>query len=308
MNKKTIIVTGGAGYVGYHVAKLLSERHNVITIDKMPLHKRIPNVKHLTYDLLESSESIGRVFGRADICIHLAAEVGGVAFANKYPATILRNNSRIDLNVFELSHKANLDRLVYISSSLVYEKCSKFPLKEVFTNSIPTPSLSYGFEKQYGEQLCEVFKQEYGLSYSVCRLFNVYGKNASGSTDPNGHVIPDLIRKVKESDSTVELIGSKGILRNFSHVDDIAKGIIVVTESEKAENEIFNIADGHEYSLEEIVKILWKLLKKKGSVRFKYLPPHKIDVVKNTASVVKVKKTLGWVARIPIEQGLLEML
>lgn len=307
MNKRTIIITGGAGYIGAHLATALSDKYNVITIDKKSLKKRIPYTIHIQQDLL-SPLGLEKVFRKADFCIHLAAEVGGVAFANTYPAVILSNNSRIDLNVTNLCYKSKVKRYVYISSSLVYEKCETFPLKEEYAEKMTPPLLSYGFEKLYGERLCDAYNRQYGLPFSVCRLFNIYGKNILGNSDPNGHVIPDLIRKVKSSKGTVDLLGKKGIRRNFSHVDDVVKGIIAVLENKKGENEIFNIASNYEYTLEQVTELLWKLLKKNGKVTFKYLPSYKQDVKRNYASVTKAKKLLGWSPNVSIEEGLSRML
>lgn len=307
MNKKTVIVTGGSGYVGAQVSLLLSKKYEVIVIDKKIPGKLLNGLTFVKRDLL-GSQGLQNIFDNSDYCIHLAAEVGGVAFANKYPFLILRNNARIDMNVIELARKAKLKRLVYISSSLVYEKSRVFPLKESDTENMPPPALSYGFEKLLGENLCKAYRQEHALFYSICRIFNVYGRNALGSIDPNGHVIPDLIKKVKKSNGEVELIGKKGIARNFSHVNDVAQGIVATLENPKAQDQTFNIADKKEYTLEEIVKILWQLYRKRGTPKFVYLPSYKKDVSRNFADVSRAKKVLGWSAKIKMEEGLMDMI
>lgn len=306
MNKKSIIVTGGSGYIGMQVVLRLSKKYNVIVVDKKSPPLLIAGVRFVKHNLLNPSGLLG-LFKKSDFCIHLAAEVGGVAFANQYPFKILTNNALIDVNAISLSQKAKIKRFIYISSSLVYEKCYKFPLKEEYVDGLATPSLSYGFEKLFGENLCKAYQQEHGLEFSICRLFNVYGKNFAGNIDPNGHVIPDLIKKVSKSRGEVEILGKKGISRNFSHVDDVAKGIIATLESKKAANETFNIADKREYTLEQIVKMLWKIFQKKGRVEFKYLPSYKKDVVRNYASLAKTKKVIGWEAVKGIYEGISEM-
>ncbi len=307
MNKKTIIVTGGSGYLGLQVVSHLSKKYNVIIIDKKNPSHSLAGVRFVKHDLLNPSGLL-EIFKKGELCIHLAAEVGGVAFANQYPAKILTNNSLIDINTISLSQKAKLKKFIYISSSLVYEKCQKFPLKEEYVDDIPMPSLSYGFEKLLGENLCKAYQQEYGLNFSVCRIFNVYGKNIEGNQDPNGHVIPDLIKKVSNSNGMVEIIGKQGIARNFSHVDDVAKGIVATLECKNAVNDIFNIADKKEYTLEQIVEILWKIFQKKEPLNFKYIPSFKKDVSRNYASLSKTHKLLGWEAVKKMEEGLGEMI
>jgi nucleoside-diphosphate-sugar epimerase len=303
---KRVIVTGGSGYVGRQVVSILSDKkYDVLVLDKKPL-KTSSNVSYKKIDLL-SSKKLDEIFQKADFVIHLAAEVGGVSFANNFPATIISNNALIDLNCIRAASKAKVKKYVYISSSLVYEQSLKFPLVEKDTKNIPPPTLSYGLEKLFGESLCEAFFQEHALSYSVCRLFNVYGINSAGNRDPNGHVIPDLIKKVKDSTGEVEVWGKKGIRRNFTHVSDIAQGIVSTLESGDV-NEVFNIADKNEYSIEDIVLILWKVLKKEGAPKLRYVKKNKKDVLRNFASVVKAKRLLNWQAKKTMAEGLYEMI
>lgn len=307
MKQKTIIITGGSGYVGEElIFQLLKKGYKVANIDKKKptVNNKATFYKH---NLLNPT-GLAKLLKNGDICIHLAAEVGGVSFANKYPAKIISNNSLIDINIINAAKNAGIKKIIYISTSIVYEKSNNFPLKENQTDSLPSPDLSYGFEKLFGENLCKAAEREYGLKFSICRLFNVYGIGSNGIGDPNGHVIPDLITKVKKSKEKIELWGGKGITRSFTHVSDIASGIIAVMESKKAENQIFNIGNSKEYSLEEIIKILWKLMKKKGVVKFKYKPTKFQDVKRSFADTGKAKKLLNWDAKIKMEEGLKGML
>lgn len=308
MKQKIVIVTGGSGFVGQEVIyQLLEKNYFVINIDKKELKLNSKNYKYFKFDLAQEN-NLSKVFKNADYCIHLAAEVGGVEFANKFPALILRNNSAIDSNVIKATVNSKIKRFVYISSSLVYEKSKKFPLSENLTYEIAPPDLSYGIEKLFGEKLCKAYYEEYGLSFSVCRLFNVYGKTHLGNTDPHGHVIPDLIKKVRKSKGEVELWGSKSTSRNFTNVLDIADGIIAVLESEKAKNEIFNIASPKELTIEEVVKALWKIMGKKEEPLFRYKPTGNKDVKRNFADISKSKKLLKWEARVDISEGLRKLI
>jgi nucleoside-diphosphate-sugar epimerase len=307
MKHNKIIVTGGSGYIGTEIInQLVKKKYTVTNIDKKKPKTLNPKVIFYRQNLLSKS-GLNKIFKDADVCIHLAAEVGGVAFANKYPAKILKNNTLIDLNTIDTASRAGIKKFIYISSSLVYEKCNKFPLKEEYVEKLPPPELSYGFEKLFGESLCNSYSQQYGMKYAICRLFNAYGCNSEGETDPNGHVIPDLIRKVKNSSGELELLGKKGITRSFTHVNDIANGIISVVENEMNTNETFNIASPIEYTLEQIVQLLWGICRKKEELRLVYLPSFSKDVYRNYASVEKAAKMLGWKATKKMKQGLSEM-
>lgn len=308
MKQKRVIVTGGSGFVGQEVVyQLINKNYQVINLDKNNLDFSSNNYKFIKIDLINAS-NLAKIFEQADFCIHLAAEVGGVEYANKFPALILNNNSTIDLKVIRAASESKIRRFIYISSSLVYEKSNIFPLKEELTAQIPIANLSYGLEKLYGENLCKAYFEEYGMNFSICRLFNVYGKTHLGNSDPHGHVIPDLIKKVKKSRGEVELWGTKNTSRNFTNVVDIASGIIAVMESENALNQVFNIANPKENTIEEIVLTLWKILDKKDKLKFRYLPNKNKDVKRNFADTSKIKKILKWESKIKIEEGLKQLI
>lgn len=308
MKDKIIVVTGGSGYIGTDVVlNLIKKGYRVINIDKkIPSYKTKNSIfiKHNLLKPLKKNKDLNQVA----VCIHLAAEVGGVDFANKHPAMIMNNNSQIDLNVIDFCVRFSIKKIIYISSSLVYEKCKKFPLAENETNNLPPPSLSYGFAKLMGEKLCIYCSKEYGIEYSICRVFNAYGINQLLQNDPNSHVIPDLIKKVKSGQYPIELFGSKDIKRNFTHVKDISAGIIAVMENTRSRNEIFNIADSKEYSLYEILSILWKIETKKRILKIKTVPSFKLDVKRNLPDVKKSKELLNWQAEIDMKDGLCEIM
>lgn len=308
MRNKTIVVTGGSGYIGTEVVlQLIGKGYKVINIDKKnPLYKN-KNFKFYKYNLLKPLKII-KGFNNPIACIHLAAEVGGVEFANKFPATILRNNSIIDINTLDFCFRLSIKKFIYISSSLVYQKSKKFPLRENDTETIAPPSLSYGIGKLFGERLCSSFAAEKGNNFSICRLFNAYGLNSLLQSDPNGHVIPDLINKIKSGQYPVEVRGGGKIKRNFTHVRDLASGIIAVLENERSKNQIFNIASSQEYSLQNVVSIIWKISKKDKVLKIKKTKSFKIDVERNFANAEKAKKLLGWKTLIKIEDGLKEIM
>lgn len=307
MKRETIVVTGGSGYIGSEVVtQLIKLQYDVINIDLAPSrvqNKRVYYIKHnLTAEI-----PLKKIPVKPNYVIHLAAKVGGIAFANLYPATILHDNLLIDLHAITLAKKLGVKRFLYASSSLVYEKNKSLPYKES-KRDLPVPSLSYGIAKLIGEKNCEVFQKEYGLHFTICRLFNVYGVNSLLQTDPHSHVIPDLIKKVLSGEYPLSIYGDGSQTRHFTHIKDIAHGIVSVLFHEKAENEIFNIAGASHVNIKEIVRMIWKSTGNSKKIIFRHKKQYADDIEKSIADISKIKKFTGWNPNVAFEDGLVEMI
>ena len=250
--KMKVLVTGGVGFIGSEVVKQLLEKgYDVKVADN--LSKSESSVKEgyefVKVDLTEKDKTID-AFKDVDVCINMAAKIGGIGYFHKYPATILSENNKIYSNTFDAAVKNNIKRMIYISSSMVFESTDKFPSKEEHVEKIPPPKTSYGFSKLSGEWYCRAYKEEYGLNYSICRPFNAYGINEFPREEIGyAHVIPDLIKKILSGQYPLELLGDGQQTRCFTHVKDIANGIITVMESKRAVNEAFNVSSPREVKM-----------------------------------------------------------
>jgi len=247
-------------------------------------------------------------FKGMDICINLAAKIGGIGYFHKYPATILSENNKIYSATFEASVANKLKRMVYVSSSMVFESAKSFPSKEEDIFKIPPPLSSYGFSKLVGEQYCHSFWDEYKLSFSICRPFNAYGINEFPGDDVGyAHVIPDLLKKIFEGQYPLELLGDGTQVRCFTHISDLASGIIAVAESKNAVNEDFNIANPTPVTMLDLAKKLWKITDQKKPFKVKYVKGFKYDIKKRIPDTSKIEKIIGWKAKVPFETGLEEV-
>lgn len=307
---KNIIVTGGCGFIGSEVVKkLLQKGYEVRVADN--LSKSESSVKKgyefIRCDLTDK-KSTNEVFKGMDICINLAAKIGGIGYFHKYPATILSENNKIYSSTFEAAVSRKIKRMVYISSSMVFESATKFPSKEEDVKRIPPPVSSYGFSKLIGEQYCQAFWDEYKLPFSICRPFNAYGINEfPGEEVGYAHVIPDLIKKILLGQYPLELLGDGSQIRCFTHVSDLADGIIAVMESEKAVNEDFNIADPNPISMLDLAKILWEILGVKKPFKIRNMPGFKFDIKKRIPDTTKIEKMLKWKTKVDFKDGLKEV-
>ncbi|KKQ76037.1 MAG: NAD-dependent epimerase/dehydratase [Candidatus Daviesbacteria bacterium GW2011_GWF2_38_6] len=290
--KTKVLVTGGAGFIGSEVVKQLLEKGYQVRVAEVPA-----NCEFLRVDLTNKDAAV-RAMDEVDYCIHLAAKIGGIGYFHKYPATILSENNKMYSSVFEAAVAKKIKRIIYLSSSMVFESTDSFPSKEKDIGKIPPPVSSYGFSKLVGEWYCRSFFDEHGLKYTIIRPFNAYGINeAPGEEVGYAHVIPDLIKKILAGQYPLALLGDGKQTRCFTHVSDIAQGIILAMESSKAENEDFNIGSEKEMTMLQLAKLLWEKCQMKKAFKVKYVPGFKYDIRKRVPSSKKAKKVLGWIEK-----------
>lgn len=297
MKKSKILITGGAGFIGTEVVKQLIDKGYKVRVadDLSKLEAKVPKgCEFIRVDLTDKKAAL-RVMEGMDFCIHLAAKIGGIGYFHKYPATILSENNKMYSAVFEAAVEKKIKRIIYLSSSMVFESTSKFPSQESDLLKIPPPVSAYGFSKLVGEWYCKAFYDEYGLNYTIIRPFNAYGINeAPGEEAGYAHVIPDLIKKIIAGQYPLELLGDGKQTRCFTHVSDIARGIIMAMESSKANNEDFNIGYEKEIKMLDLSKIIWKKCGETRPFKVKFIKGFKYDIKRRVPSSKKVRKMLGW--------------
>jgi nucleoside-diphosphate-sugar epimerase len=303
-----VLVTGGAGTIGSAVVRrlLADPAYEVRVSDQRaaPQWMREGCEVH-TGDLRVAREAAAATDGCSHV-IHLAAIVGGIANFHRLPYTLTEVNNALYNAVIRAALDQPVERFVYVSSSMVFERADVFPTPEEYLPDCPVPISAYGFSKLTGEVYCRAAHDEHGLPYTICRPFNAYGPGEAPDPEPGiAHAVPDLINKVLSGQRPLEIFGSGEQTRTLTHVDDIADGIVAAMGSPAGLNEDFNISASRELTVAEIARIVWEACgENPAEFALAHVPSFAVDVQRRWPSVEKARRLLGWEAQISVEDGI----
>jgi nucleoside-diphosphate-sugar epimerase len=258
-----------------------------------------------TGDLRDPGEATASISGCTHV-IHLAAIVGGIANFHRLPYTLTRVNNALTGALVSGALEEDVDRFVYVSSSMVFERAEVFPTPEDYLPDCPAPRSAYGFSKLSGEVYCRAAHEQHGLRYTICRPFNAYGPGELPGDEPGiAHLVPDLIAKVLHGERPLPIFGSGEQTRTLTHVDDIADGIVTAMSSQAGLHEDFNISASEELTVLDIARAVWASCGEPADeFAVEHRPSFPIDVQRRWPSVRKARELLGWKARVELADGL----
>ncbi len=292
----TAVVTGGAGFVGSALIRLLLERgYTVRVYDDLSSGGR-DNLPAADVELVlgdvRDLERLQGVCRGCDVVFHLAAGAGVVQSISD-PLENFDQNARGTLTALWAAHRAGVPRLVFSSSNAPLG-ANAYPADE----SKPTAPLSpYGASKAAGEAYCSAFHGAYGMDAVSVRFSNAFGPRSAHK----GNVIPVFIRRILSGEELV-IYGDGSQTRDFVFVTDLADGLVRAAEAEGAGGEVFQLASGVETSLNQLVELLGSVSGRQFEVR--QAPPRAGEIQRNYSLIGKAHERLGYQPQVQLEEGL----
>ena len=302
------LVTGGAGMIGQAIVRqlLCDPDFEVRVCDQRDAPDWIREGAEVHVGDLRDAEHARAALDGVTHVIHCAAIVGGIANFHRLPYTLTEVNNALYNSVIGAALREEVERFLYISSSMVFERATLFPTPEDHLPDCLPPRSAYGFSKLTGEVYCRAAHEQLGLGYTICRPFNAYGPGEVATDEPGiAHAVPDLIRKVLAGQRPLQIFGSGEQTRTLTHVDDIASGVIAALRSPAGLNEDFNISASGELTVEQIARTVWEACgEDPQAFALEHLPPFPVDVQRRWPSVEKARRLLGWEAQIELPEGI----
>lgn len=301
LSGKRILVTGGAGFIGFHLCKKLIDLGLDVTIydnlssGKMENVKDVPKAHFVKGDILDLKKLCN--MEKADVIIHLAAQVV-VPYSMENPTEDFETNARGTLNILEKARKDD-SRLVFASSAAVYGNPTQLPTPESYGFH---PFSCYGLSKVVGEEYCQIYASQYGLDITIFRFANVYGSRCHG-------VINDFLDKLEKNPKKLEIIGTGQQSRDFVNVADVVNAIVLGASKENSIGQTYNLGFGETTKIIDLAHMILRILNLSGkTVVTTTGVSWQGDIDTIWFNIDKAKKELNWTPRITLEEHLKKLI
>jgi UDP-glucose 4-epimerase len=326
-----VLVSGSAGFIGgYVVENLLAKGHEVVGIDDYSKYGKVIKSydDHPSYHFTEGdARDVGLMTDLLMDCDHFiagAALIGGITYFHTYAYDLLASNERILASSCDAAIRAHregkLQKVTYLSSSMVFESTTTWPSVEGDQLKVPPPLSSYGFQKLAVEYFAKAAWDQYQLPYTILRPFNCVGigeGRALGEVEVDSgnvklamsHVVPDLVQKVLKGQDPLHVLGDGSQVRHYTYGGDLAEGIVTAMAHPAAHNDDFNLSTAESTTVAQLAEVVWRKIKGPDvPVRLAHDPAFEYDVQKRVPSVDKAKQVLGFEATTSLEDMLDEVI
>lgn len=326
-----VLVSGSAGFIGgYVVEELLRRGYRVVGIDNFskygPVEKSYdsdPNYRLHVGDVQET-KLLTELLTECDHFIAGAALIGGISYFHTYAYDLLAQNERIIASSTDAAIAAHasgrLQKVTYLSSSMVFESTSTWPSREGDERRVPPPMSSYGFQKLAVEYFARAAWDQYRLPFTILRPFNCVGigeSRALGDVEIESgnvklamsHVVPDLVQKVLKGQDPLHILGNGDQVRHYTYGGDLARGIVDAMEHPAALNEDFNLSTAHGHTVTELAAVIWRKIKGPDApLTFVHDDAFEHDVQRRVPAVDKARRVLGFSATTSLDEMLDEVI
>ena len=296
----TILVTGGAGFIGRWIVKKLLDHHKVVALDNLSngslqniseFHGK-PNFRFMKADILDKN-LLNSAFKEVDLCIHLAAQIS-VQESLEYPERAFENNIVGTYNVLEACRRNDV-KIVLVGTCLIYDLTLSKPINEKHPIKPRSP---YAGSKVAAEEMAISYYHGYGLPVVITRPFNTYGPYQK--SDMEGGVVNIFIRRCLEGENLL-VYGDGTQTRDLLYVEDCADFIVKAAFCEDAVGEVINGGTGRDISVNDLALMICR-----DETRIKHVPHHhpQSEIRKLVCDYSKAEKLLGWKPETSLEEGI----
>jgi len=306
----TILVTGGAGFIGSHLAERLLEHDCEVVVADDFSRGDLGNLEPIAGEVdlrpvdLTTAEGCLRAVEGVDHVFHLAASVGGIHYIQRENVGGLTPSVLMNQQMLEAARRADVDRFLFASSACIYRQQHDDLNRFSEDQAIPAdPHSTYGWAKVLGEVACRAYHEDCDLDTAIVRIFNAYGPRESLDPD-SAHVIPSLCRKAIEADDggSIELFGDGTQQRGFIYVTDLVEGMLRAIDR-KADGDPINLGNGSEVvTINELAERIIAASGKDLSIEHDTSKPTGTD--RYAADTTKMAEALDWTPEVPLEEGL----
>jgi GDP-L-fucose synthase len=256
---------------------------------------------------LRSQKDVEQFFQteKPDVVIDAAARVGGILANNNYPYQFLMENLQIQNNLIDAAHKHQIEKFIFLGSSCIYPKLAEQPLKEeaLLTASLESTNEWYAIAKIAGVKACEAIKKQFGKDFVSLMPTNLYGPHDNFDLNTS-HVLPAMMRKFHDAktngNTPVTLWGSGTPMREFMHVNDLARAVVFVLEN-RMENHLYNVGTGVDLTINELAILIQSLVGHTGEIIWDSSKPD--GTLRKLMDVSRMNQA-GWKADIELKDGI----
>ncbi len=291
----TIVVAGGTGLAGSAIVRAYQAAGEEV----IPVSRKV-------VDLLDRDATFKFINeAKPSLIVDAAAKVGGIGANNSFPVEFLSDNVRIQSNLMEAAHAADVEKFIFLGSSCIYPRDCAQPIKEEYllTGPLEETNSAYAVAKIAGIELIKSFRKEYGRTWISLMPTNLYGINDNFELQ-GSHVLPAFIRRfveAAEKNAPVETLwGSGSPKREFLHVDDLAAAVVHLGKNYNS-SEHLNIGTGEDLTIKELAELVAELSGFKGELAWDSSKP---DGTPRKVLDVSKAKALGWTPQISLRDGI----
>jgi GDP-L-fucose synthase len=290
-----IVVAGATGLAGSAIVRA----YQATGAEVIPVSRKVVDLldRQATFDFIKST--------KPSLIVDAAAKVGGIGANNSFPVEFLADNIRIQNNLMEAAHAADVEKFIFLGSSCIYPRDCAQPIKEEYllTGPLEATNSAYAVAKIAGIELIKSFRKEYGRQWISLMPTNLYGPNDNFELQ-GSHVLPAFIRRFVEAAANgvaVETLwGTGSPKREFLHVDDLASAVVHLGNSYNSPEHL-NIGTGEDLTIKELAQLVAELAGFKGEIAWDSSKP---DGTPRKVLDVSKAKSLGWSPKISLRDGI----